>query len=172
MIFKYNYLRKLGLIFFCSAFLTVLPSSIFGQGCRPPVEGGGSTWGITSVSYKTEAPTGTFFVDVPAINAAVAQWNTVLSTMPCPNVQFIPSSSFPALTIKTLANGNILNDAEWDRGFVLGGKHQSGEIRINLNSGIVPGAPHLSAPALIQPNRVIAMPLKNPRCMSLDTRLV
>jgi predicted Zn-dependent protease len=86
-------------------------------------------------------------VNVPAINAAVAQWNTVLSDMPCPNVQFTQNSSFPALTIKTITNGDIQLDGEWDKGFVLGGKHHSGEIRINLNSGVVPCAPHLSAPA-------------------------
>lgn len=128
MIFKYNYLRKLGLIFICCAFLTVLSSGTFGQGCRPPVEGGGSTWGITNIPYKTEAPASTFFVDVPAINAAVAQWNTVLSGMPCPNVQFTPNSSFPALTIKTLTNGDIRYDGEWYRGFIINGKHSTGEI--------------------------------------------
>ena len=148
MIFNYSYFRRIGFIFSSLAFLIILSPEILGQfTCRTPVEGGGSTWGITNVTYKVEAPTGTFFADVAAINAAAAKWNTALSGLPCPNVQFTQSSTSPALIIKTVTNGDNMKDAEWDRGIVSNGKHYTGVIRINLNSGILPGFPQFSAPA-------------------------
>ena len=148
MIFNYNYFRRVGLIFSSLAFLIILSPEILGQfTCRMPVEGGGSTWGITNVYYKGEAPASTFFADISAINAAAAKWNTALSGLPCPNVQFTPSSTSPALIIKTITNGDNTKDAEWDRGIVSNGKHYTGVIRINLNSGVIPGFPQFSARA-------------------------
>jgi hypothetical protein len=136
---------KLILIFFALVTIINLSPIVFGQ-CRTPDPTGGDfpKWNPEIVSYGITGAPG--FTELGQVNSAVNAWNDVLRDLPCPKVQFDSGSSFPALQIKFLTDGDLEVDSIFIPGFLASnGKMTSGEIHIHLNAGYVNGVPIVPA---------------------------
>ncbi|MFV0387328.1 MAG: hypothetical protein ACK5NT_01125 [Pyrinomonadaceae bacterium] len=155
----YAYLRR-----FETQMLIVLLMSTFSlfsnevtaqENCAPlPLTSGLTTWGISDVSYTIEGSNP--FRDFGGVNDGISAWNTALIGIPCPKVKFSMGGS--SLKIKLSDEYSGLNDiiiaggyivGEWNKGILTldSLRHVSGEVKVFLNSGIIPGYPNLSIPS-------------------------